>query len=82
MGEKHHLPLKDIPGVVVVNGRWRDESEEKGLYCVLMGWMALDLDGWRCCLFEVSNAIYISPYAKEGSVYFGLCLEDVIDLIC
>ena len=80
-GEKHYLPLKDIPGVLGVNCRGRDESEEESLYCILMGWMALDLNGWRCCLFEVSNTIYISPYADEGSVYFSVCLEDVIELI-
>ena len=55
-----------------------NESEENGLHCSLIGWMALDLNGWYCCLFEVSNAINIVPYADERSVYFGLCLEDVI----
>ena len=81
-GEEHHSPLKDIPGILGVNCRGRDESKEKGLYCILMEWMALDLNGWHCCLFKVSNTIYISPYAEEGSVYFGLCFEDVIGLIC
>ena len=76
------MPLKDIPGVLSVNCRGRDEGEEKGLNYSLMGWMALDLNGWHCCLFEVSNAIYIGPYADELSVYFGLCFEDVIELIC
>ena len=31
--------------------------------------------------FEISNAINIGPYAEEGSVYFSLCLDDVIELI-
>ena len=75
------MSLKDIPGVLGVKCRGRYESEEKGMYCSLMGWMVLDLNGWRCCLFEVSNAIYVGPYADEGSVYLSLCLEDVIELI-
>ena len=81
-GEEHHSPLKYIPGVLGVNCSGRNESKEESLYCILMGWMALDLDGRRCCLFEVSNAIYIGPYAEEGSVSFSLCLEDVMELIC
>ena len=32
--------------------------------------------------FEISNAINIGPSTEEGSVYFSLCLDDVIDLIC
>ena len=81
-GEEHHSPLKYIPGVLGVNCRGRNESKEESLYCIVMGWMALNLDGWHCCLFEISNAINIGPYAEEGSVYFGHCLEDVIELIC
>ena len=60
------MSLKDIPGVLGVKCKGRDESEEKGMYCSLMGWMALDLNGWRCCLFQVFNAIYVGPYAEEG----------------
>ena len=74
-GEEHHLPLKDKPEVLGVNGRGRNESEEKDLYCSLMGWMALDLDGWRCCLLEVSNAIYIGSHAEERSVFFVSALK-------
>ena len=73
--------MKGVPGILGVNCRGVNESEEKGLYCSLIGWMALDLNGRCYCLFEVSNAIYNGPYAEEGSIYFGLCPEDVIELI-
>ena len=73
--EEHHLPLKDIPGVLGIHCRGRDEGEEKGLYCSLVGWMALDLNCWRSCLLEVSNAIYIGSHAEERSVFFVSALQ-------
>ena len=76
------MSLEDISGVLVINSQGRDEGEEKCLYCNLEGWMTFNLYGWCCCLFEVSNAVNIAPNALEGGIYVGLCLKDLIELVC
>ena len=60
------MSLKEIPGVLGVNCRVRNESEYNGLYCSLMGWLVFDLNGWCCCLFEVVITLFVGSNAEEG----------------
>ena len=77
-GEKHHLYLKAVLGVLGVNCRGIDESEEKGLYCSLMGWMAPDWNGWLCCLLNSPMSQKIGPHADEKSVCFSVYFDSAI----